>query len=264
MAAITAKLERTDEDIHSAVVLWVDDPSLAEARYGHISRWNTSSVTDMSFLFSKDIEEDGVDEDDEDGDDEDFFADFDEDISAWDVSSVTDMSAMFYRAVSFNGNISAWDVSAVTTMFCMFEEAQSFDCDISNWTLASLTDMFGIFMGAESFNCGGGNIGLWNTALVENMGYTFNNASSFDQDISHWNIYAVTNMQGAFCECPVDFTDIWEERQRVQHKKDNNWARRRAWIMVISPFLRQEGATESPIQKLFDVQGLFQLITSFL
>jgi hypothetical protein len=35
-------------------------------------------------------------------------------------------------------------------------------------------------------------------------------------------------------------------------------------MMVISPFLRREGVTESPLQVVFDVQGLFQLITSYL
>jgi len=33
---------------------------------------------------------------------------------------------------------------------------------------------------------------------------------------------------------------------------------------VISPFLRREGVTESSLQVVFDVQGLSQLITSYL
>ena len=59
--------------------LWVDDQSAAEALYGHISTWDTSLVTDMSYMFEG-------------------YSDFNDDISQWDVSAVTDMEQMFYEA----------------------------------------------------------------------------------------------------------------------------------------------------------------------
>ena len=46
-----ANLKRTDQDIKEAAKLWVRDPAAAETMYGHISRWDTSVVTDMSRLF---------------------------------------------------------------------------------------------------------------------------------------------------------------------------------------------------------------------
>ena len=46
-----ANLKRTDQDIKEAAKLWVRDPAAAETMYGHISRWDTSAVTDMSYLF---------------------------------------------------------------------------------------------------------------------------------------------------------------------------------------------------------------------
>jgi hypothetical protein len=41
-----------DTSIRAAVAAWLSNPAAAEATYGHISRWDTRGVTDMSFLFS--------------------------------------------------------------------------------------------------------------------------------------------------------------------------------------------------------------------
>ena len=104
-----SKYNRRDSDIHKAVNEWCDDPAKATAKYGHISIWNTSLVTDMNGLFSHK-------------------RNFNDDISKWNVGNVTDMSFMFngyidgQEAVSaFNGDISKWNVSKVTTMRCMFQ-----------------------------------------------------------------------------------------------------------------------------------------------
>ncbi len=48
-----AKLIRSDADIHEAAKLWCTDPSAAERRFGHISDWDTSSVTSMKELFEE-------------------------------------------------------------------------------------------------------------------------------------------------------------------------------------------------------------------
>ena len=209
---LVANLIRTDEDIGGAVGLWCGDRAAAEARYGHISLWNTSAVTDMHSLFHGAY----------------YFRD---DISQWDVSNVTDMTALFCNASSFN-------------------------CDISNWE----------------------------TGKVRGMSLIFRSASAFRCDVSEWDVSAVEHMYGAFYDCPVDFSAIWEkhkddpewkeqckqnrelrrEQIREQRRRDANWERRRPWMIVISPFLRQDGITESPVQVVFDIQGIYQLITSFL
>ena len=44
-------LTRTDSDIQTAVTAWLSDESTATTTYGHISNWDTSAVTDMSYLF---------------------------------------------------------------------------------------------------------------------------------------------------------------------------------------------------------------------
>lgn len=40
-----------DDSIRIAVKDWLEDPLKAEAIYGHISGWDTSEVTDMSWIF---------------------------------------------------------------------------------------------------------------------------------------------------------------------------------------------------------------------
>ena len=56
-----------------------------------ISFWDTSNVTNMSYMF--------------------YGSSFNQDIGGWDVSSVTNMSYMFSGASSFNQDIGGWDTS---------------------------------------------------------------------------------------------------------------------------------------------------------
>ncbi len=131
-----SKYNRTDADIHEAVNNWCKDPATATVKYGHISIWNTSLVTNMKELFKNKI-------------------DFNDDISNWNVSSVTDMGAMFAET-PFNGDISGWNVSSVTSMEWMFYQTP-FSRDISGWNISSVTDMNWMFSGTP-FN---GDISGW-------------------------------------------------------------------------------------------------------
>ena len=101
----------TQENIHEVVDAWFSNPYLTEAQYGHISDWDVSNVTNLSYLF-------------------DYATIFNEDISNWDVSSVTNMNSMFRYATSFNQDLSSWDVSNVINMSSMFNYATSFDQDL--------------------------------------------------------------------------------------------------------------------------------------
>ena len=91
---LLCKLVRSNADIRDAVNMWCSDPTRALKKYGHITEWNTSRVTNMMKLFSDK-------------------SNFNGDISKWNVDSVTNMKAMFQCAVSFNGDISGWNVSNV-------------------------------------------------------------------------------------------------------------------------------------------------------
>lgn len=111
-----------------AVTAWCDDKIAATNNYGHISHWDTSSVTDMSSLFHRGPYCSGTFE-------------FNEDISSWDTSSVTSMAYMFRSQASFNVDISGWDTSKVTSFNYIFFNAFGFNVDIRAWNLGSAQTM---------------------------------------------------------------------------------------------------------------------------
>ncbi len=173
-------------------------------KYGPITNWNTSAVTDMSNLFDDN-------------------SSFNLDISKWDTSAVENMSNMFSRATDFNQDIGDWDTSSVTNMSYMFYRSNSFNQDISKWDTSAVENMSYMFSRAVSFNNGNKplkwmntgavtnmsnmfgmttdfnqDIGDWDTSAVTNMSFMFYRSNSFNQDISKWDTSAVTDMSGMF------------------------------------------------------------------
>ena len=72
----------------------------AEAKYGPVSAWDVSAVTNMQELFE------GCEA-------------FDQPLGAWKVDQVTDMNGMFVGAAAFDQPLGAWKVDQVTNMSCM-------------------------------------------------------------------------------------------------------------------------------------------------
>ena len=81
-------------------------PIFPNSTYGPIEQWDTSQVTDMSYLFSDRARNWG-----------------DPYCSTYDT---------------FNGNIEGWDTSKVTTMQLMFRKASAFNRDLSGWNIAQV------------------------------------------------------------------------------------------------------------------------------
>ena len=112
-------------------------PNIATSRYRHfngdMSRWDVSSVKDMSKMF---------------------FGcwDFNGDISGWDVSKVKNMGSMFEYCYFFNQDLSRWDVSKVKNMSYMFCNCEKFNQDISGWDVSNVENMTGMFTNCHSFN----------------------------------------------------------------------------------------------------------------
>ncbi len=208
-----------NETLRIAVKEWLKDETTAEAKYSHISNWNTSQVTDMSKLFLD-------------------AHTFNEPLNNWDVSQVTNMHAMFDNAYVFNQPLNNWDVSKVTNMSEMFsmdetldlpkiiywlekydeadmydtpEEAWyaldkfqqrqknvygSFNQPIGTWNVSNVTNMSAMFNNAYVFNQ---PIGNWDVSSVNDMSYMFAGATAFNQPIGNWDVSKVTDMVMMFC-----------------------------------------------------------------
>jgi len=141
-----------------------------------IGDWDTSNVTDMSFMFS------GA-------------ASFNQPIGSWDTSNVTDMSFMFSGAASFNQPIGSWNTANVTDMGNMFGFAIAFNQPIGTWNTSNVIDMRSMFDGAPAFNQ---PIGDWDTSKVLQMSRMFFDAAAFNQPIGTWDTSSVTNLSSMF------------------------------------------------------------------
>ena len=141
-----------------------------------ISGWDTSSITNMSFMFEK-------------------AEAFNQPLENWDVSNVTNMSYMFYGASAFNQPLENWDVSNVTNMSYMFWRSKAFNQPLENWNVSNVTNMEGMFLLALAFNQPLEN---WNVSNVTDMEEMFRYARAFNQPLENWDVSNVTDMSAMF------------------------------------------------------------------
>ena len=191
-AAAAAK-SLTNEELRDWVKRWCDGE-----REGlpPISTWNTSRVTDFSWLFMDQVN-------------------FNDDIGAWDTSSVTTMRGMFAFSghaapMQFNQNIGSWRVDKVTDMSSMFRGTSAFNQPIGGWQVDKVTNMHKMFDRAESFDQ---PIGGWRVDQVEDMSFMFSKIPLFNQPLNPppeggWNVSNVTTMVGMFSEASAFYQDI--------------------------------------------------------
>ena len=109
LAATTAAEPLDDKTIRKAVKLWARDEAKATKKYGHISTWDTSAVTDMDYLLGA------------------CWSDsrcvvswsFNEDITAWDTSNVRSMvipaSYVTVASMAFLGPARRWGYGRQST-----------------------------------------------------------------------------------------------------------------------------------------------------
>jgi surface protein len=156
---------RSSAELRAAVNEWLIDRAASEAKYGHISNWDTSQVTDMSRLFSNVI-------------------DFNQPLNDWDVSNVNCMRYMFSGAKAFNQPLNDWDVSGVTNMSYMFNGATAFNQPLNDWDVSNVINMPFMFEGATAFNQ---PLSDWDVSNVINMRHMFDGATAFNQTLNGWN-----------------------------------------------------------------------------
>ncbi|CAK9016691.1 unnamed protein product [Durusdinium trenchii] len=144
-------------------------------RWGDISTWNVSLVTNFSGLFQ------GLDG-------------FNEAVGAWETSAVLDMSHAFHGAKSFNQPL-MWNTSNVRYMHYMFANASAFNQAVGSWDTSNVQNVKGMFAGASAFNQA---LGEWNTSAVTTMAGMFARAASFNQSLDKWNTSCVVDMSYTF------------------------------------------------------------------
>ena len=184
------------------------------AKYGNISDWDTSEVTDMSYVFYHKNEQQ-----------------LDQlDLSKWNTSGVTTVRSMFMGAHHFNGNLSTWNTTNVLCMDTMFAAAKSFNGDLSRWNTGNVISMHATFAWARVFQNDISkwdvgrvgtmdamflktshfqlvNLSLWNVANVRDMTSMFKE-SAFNGDLSGWNVTKVTSMRSMFAHASFFNGDI--------------------------------------------------------
>lgn len=101
-----------------------------------LSSWNTTGITDMSFMFNEAKAFQG------------------RGLEYWDVSRVTNMDSMFKGSTQFNGDLRAWNVSSVTSMQFMFFYAKAFEGHgVEHWNVTKrTTNTKRMFVGADSLH----------------------------------------------------------------------------------------------------------------
>ena len=178
--------------------LFQDDSSLANI--DALENWNTSSVTNMSGMFSGASSLANIDA-----------------LENWNTSSVTDMYLMFQDASSLtniNGAVN-WDTSNVTSMQYMFRRATNLSNidGASGWNTSSVTTMQGLFSSTKIADINA--LTNWNTSNVANMGSMFSGTKITDVDaLANWNTSNVTSMgvmfSGASSLTNIDGAANWD------------------------------------------------------
>lgn len=136
----------------------------ALVKYGHISTWDVSKVTDMRRLFFGSV----------------LFSD----ISGWDVSNVIDFSEMFKNATIHNVSLKDWNVEKALSMYSMFEGAtfENETIGIEEWKLNGNVDLRRAFyMSSLKLKLENWNIGKsWISGML-----SFSNLTK--SDVESWN-----------------------------------------------------------------------------
>jgi len=78
-----------NENVRTAIDLWINNNSVALPMCGNIGTWDTSNVTSLNLAFWS-------------------TSNFADDLSNWDVTRVTSMQSIFSKVINFNADVSKW------------------------------------------------------------------------------------------------------------------------------------------------------------
>lgn len=145
---------------------------------------NTSSVTDMSYMFSGCSSLTSLD------------------VSSFDTSNVTNMLDMFAMCNNVaNLNVSNFNTSNVENLQGMFYYCNSLtSIDVSGFNTSNATNMHGVFHNCR--NLLNLDVSNFDTSKVTDMGNMFDYCQKLTSlDVSNFNVTKVTNMDYMFSSC---------------------------------------------------------------
>lgn len=155
------------------------------------TNWDTSSVTDMSYVFSQARYSE--------------FASPTFDLSNWDVSSVTNVYKMFDSSF-IDFSLGNWNFTSLTSMSNMFYRAYGISCsELGNWSFPLVTNMESMF---EATGIANPDVSNWDVSSVTNMSSMFDNADAANPDVSNWNTSSVTELNSMFNSNDVADPDV--------------------------------------------------------
>ncbi len=151
-----------------------------------ISGFNTSNVSDMSFMFASTVSANEMS-----------FTELD--VSNWDTSSVTTMDRMFQLCSSLEElNVSGWNTSKVTTMSGMFQRCKSLHTlDVSNWDTSSVENLSFMFH-CENMPLGTIDVSKWDVSKVRTFDHFIAHAKLTLIGVENWKNSVVVVMNAMF------------------------------------------------------------------
>lgn len=188
----------TDKNIQTIVCAYLNPKTRLDIiyKYGNISNWNVSKVTNMYRLFDRC---------------EQFKETFDEPLNKWNVSNVTNMVLMFAGCTAYNHSIRDWNVSSIKdNMYDLFGDLtpmcnnnlipSAFDknnaCvrNINDYNIRRLVDIYidnehiDYYFSIEDIKKYYGIIDDWNVSPVTDMNKLFYNTDiNAPISLSKWN-----------------------------------------------------------------------------
>eukprot|EP00392_Amoebophrya_sp_AT5.2_P006903 g6915.t1 len=170
-----------------------------EERYGPLSHWDVSGVSDLSNLFSSSLVG---------------WASFDGDVSGWNVSTVEDMASMFQGCYRFNSSVGDWDVSSVRNFGFLFSGCVNFDQPLNDWAVGNGRNFSGMFCSCESFNQ---PLQSWDVRNGRNFSMMFDGCAAFNQPLAAWDVRSGVDFSMMFFECASFNQDLGPWRRNVEN-----------------------------------------------
>ena len=160
-----------------------------------LSKWNTSSATDMSYMFYGYKGSNTLD------------------VSNFDVSKVTAFNHTFAHSCLTITGYENWDTSSATDMNAMFYSVQNTTLDVSNFDVSNVTKFAQTFESCAATHI----IGLekWNTASANTFQQMFLNCGNLvSLDLSAFNTSTLEGISQMFRGCrkltKIDGLDQWD------------------------------------------------------